>query len=212
MRTRRSALTILAASLLAAAPLTAQEVVDQNQATATTGFAGLDYHIGQTFVQSGADISGFGVFLQSGFGSMPMQNLQFAIYDAVPSLVTPGHVLVSGTQVVPSSAGTSGWVDFHFSPYSITPGTALFLMVTGGLNGVQVTSAINTGGTYYPSGQAYSSNDGISYITHPQEDLTFRTYTTLAQPVTTPEPASLTLLATGLVGIAGAVRHRRRNA
>ena len=209
MRAPSLLLPFVAVALFSAKPLAAQEQVDQSQTNVSSGFLGLDWKSGQTFTQSGANISGVGIFIQSIVENPASGSVSFSLYDAIPTASTPATLLQSGSQTLSLGTKGSAWVDFHFTPYSLAPGTPLFLMFTGTPGGFQITDAYDGAGAAYAPGKAYSFVSG-AYLEHPQYDLTFRTYATVAQPVTTPEPASITLLATGLIGIAGAVRRRAR--
>ena len=210
MRVQSAILSIGAIALLSARPLAAQQVVDQNQPVATSAFAAMNQGwSGQSFVQSGDNISGFGLFMRSINGNPATSPVNYVLYDAVPNGSNSPTLLRSGTLSVTLAASESRWIDFLFAPYAITPGTSLFLAVTGPSAGFQVYDAFNPTGAAYASGQAYLQN-GAGNQAIQGYDLTFHTYTTLAEPVTAPEPASLTLLATGLVGIGGALRRRHK--
>jgi len=209
MRVHAAILSLGTLALLSASPLAAQQVVDQNQPLAQSAFAALNQGwIGQSFVQSGSNLSGVGLFMRSINGNAATSTIQYRVYDAVPTGNNAPTLLRSGMESITLAANESRWIDLLFAPYEITPGSSLFFAVTGPSAGFQVYDYFNPTGATYASGQAYLENAAGNQAS-PAYDLTFRTWTTLAEPVTAPEPASLTLLVTGLIGIGGAMRPRR---
>src|SRR5690242_20406741 len=98
MRVLQLLLPVAAVAVLNARMLSAQESVDQSQPGVSSGFLGLDWQSGQTFTQSGSNISGVGIFIQSIVENPASGTVQFSLYDAIPTAVTTPTLLASGSQ------------------------------------------------------------------------------------------------------------------
>lgn len=215
MRVLSTFLSIAAAASIASSPAAAQRVIDQNQPVTSWVYANLaSGWAGQTFVQSGANLSGIGLFLQNYYDFYVATGpVEFRLFDRVPNGGNNPVLLESISQEV-AIDHTGQWVDFFFDPIDVVPGQIFFFAVTGhgDVSFVQTHSGFKLDGSTYANGQGYqakgTSDPTSPYDPIPESDLAFRTYTTLADPISTPEPASITLLATGLIGIAGVLRRR----
>ena len=130
---------------------------------------------------------------------------------------TPGAVLFSGNSTTYTTA-----VEQFVGQYDITRYSIALSGITLGPGDYWVGFHNNTeagyvdphwafasGGTSIDNRNAISTNDGLTWSNHysgGDDDMAFRVEGAV---VATPEPASLALLATGLVGIAAALRRKR---
>lgn len=215
MRIVSSALSVTVATSLAWSPAAAQRIIDQDQPVASRTFANLvSGWAGQSFVQSGANLSGIGIFLHNYYDFyIATGPVEFRLFDRVPNGSNNPILLRSISQDV-AVDHEGQWVDFFFDPVDVVPGQLFFFAVTGhgDVSFLQTHSAFSLDGSTYANGQGYLAQ-GATDPTSPYDpaagsDLAFRSFTTLTAPISTPEPASVTLFATGLIGIAGAVRRR----
>lgn len=170
--------------------------LDQNNDTVGGGFcltSGSNL-CGQSFKQSGSNISGAGIFLTD-YNISLTAPLILSVYSNFSA--TFNGLIATGT----IGLASSGWNDVFWAATNLVGGQTYFLTVSSGNVSFIWT---NDNGGNYGDGNAFYSSYSSSYFSN--QDLTFRTYTALA-PV--PVPAALPLLVGGLV-LFGFVGHRRK--
>jgi hypothetical protein len=201
----RSLATAVAVGLSAifSSAAAAQVTIDQTSGGFTGMiFTSIDRWAGQSFQQTGSNVAGVGIYV---YGSVPGTNLTVNLWNARPDQAGASK-LASGV-AISTLGGTdySGWIDAFWSPVAVAPGTTLFFTVlaTGGPMYVNGHSGYSAGTGVYNN----STNEVAAYTTSTM-DMSFRTYTELQPSSVVPEPVTLILLSTGLMGLA-TVRRRR---
>ncbi|HVZ17567.1 MAG TPA: PEP-CTERM sorting domain-containing protein [Terriglobales bacterium] len=161
-------------------------VIDQQDSTANTYMAGFSQtDLAQSFTPSANTSAGAGIYLYSLEGS---DGITISLWTGLP---TQG-----GTELASATSGPVGpdqWVDVFWSPVAVTPGVTYYLVFESINNAGGIWGDLDNG---YAGGMVFA-NPG--YQPFPDFDYTFREYSAAA----TPEPASLSLLAAGLFGVAG---------
>ncbi|MEH6756877.1 MAG: PEPxxWA-CTERM sorting domain-containing protein [Parasphingorhabdus sp.] len=183
------------AALLITSQAHAAEFVDQNQPNNPDYMAGFSQtDLAQSFQQSSSNISGAGIFLQSGIGSI--DDVTISLWDLLPNAFGASQ-LATG-----SVLGTQGsWADVFWTPVAIVAGQTYFLAFGGN------TSLGISGDTSnpYANGQTYA-NPG--YGSFPTFDYTFRTFSSDSLGAV-PEPSTWAFMIFGFGAIGGAMRRRR---
>lgn len=205
----------VAGALLAAAHSTAraQVVVDQTQAYAQYGLVTANGWVGQQFIPTLTNSAGAGFFLEA--GATITGTFTVELWTDIAS--NPGATkLASGTTAYSFATYQKSWLDVFWNAVAVTPGSQYFLAFTAG--GQPGTMGVyGAGGNVYPGNyflyQNYNGGSDTSpYVNgYPNDDTAFREYASTAV-VASPEPASVVLMATGLLSVIGIARRRIKEA
>ena len=192
-------------------------------------FSGTTPDGGRALVYENFTVGGSGLFVTGLFGSFLSNGAWTSVYWEVRSGITPGNggsLLWSDTDAATRVFTGTGFgfnlyesavsgLNFFLTPGEywfglaplVTPGQVSYLATASGANGV---NANLDGQAYFQGGTYFSGNN---YVLNYSEalDYSLGVEGRLGES-TVPEPATMTLLATGLAGLAGARRRKRTNA
>lgn len=220
-RAQRATTVAFLVGVCLAAPasrLNGQQSIDQSQYLTQYTFGNLAYSWNaQTFIPGGTNISGGGFIVYNYSGDMSSTPVTINLWDGNPGLEGSTR-LAGGTTIVDAPTYQwSGWADIFWAPVPVVPGQSYWLTIGDAAPPAwpQNWSIFwFTGDAYFPNGQSYllgniwDSCDGVEvgpWVARDYGDAAFRTYTEV-----TPEPATMLVFATGLVGVAGINVRRKR--
>ena len=186
-------------------PITAQAQIDQ-QWSPLFPVQPANITFGQSFTPTKSNITGAGTLLTNMSDNSVTANLRIAVFgkdaDGNPTLADM-------VQAYTLLAHETKWVDISFSAQPISPGYINYLQFLSDDASGDVWSNDDITGSY-AGGEAFDTapegtweGDATFYST---DDFAFRTF---YEATSAPEPASILLMATGLVGIVGVARRRK---
>lgn len=203
-----SRLATIALLATVAAPVSAQNVIDQQQNSSDGRFGFLSSWSGQTFTAGSSNISGAGFFLDYGSFVSGSSTATIELWSNLPS--QGGVRLAAQTGLLQPDA--NGWFNLFWTPVGVTAGQSYFVGIYGDPNNFSVTTTFGSGASN-PNGGAwynYSNDVGSTYSDFSNYDLSFRTFTSGSASITAvPEPGTWLMMSMGLVGLAVVARRRR---
>ena len=210
MTARSSVFSLALAVAMAAAPTRVlAQGVDQSNASIGGGFAGSYFWGAQTFRPTANTVAGAGFNMWAFGGAQP--NVPILIELWGNGTGAGRTLLAGGTSTFSLSANENRMIDVFWDAVTVTPGAQYLITVhTPGQPAVETTYAATpyAGGGAWFSG-TFSDNEPVLYDNYEQYgyDMTFEEFS--ESPTGAPEPASVVLMATGLLGM-GVIARRRR--
>jgi hypothetical protein len=218
---RKTLRALLPLALLVAAPVTGQSVYNNGAPNGSAGWDIFnDYRAADDFTFTGTlafDLIRFWGLLPTGFAYSPTMFWEILADGGAgsPSATSMASGLVAAQPTLRTSLGVLGFDSWQFDlsvgPQSLGPGIYWLALHDGPLGGITDSSLLwemtgaNTASQFQfqllPTSEWSGPMGG---------DLAFELGT--LQPQVTPEPLTITLLGTGLAGIAAARRRRRNSA